>query len=207
MLFGFLLIDILLFVVLPIVILLLLAFDNKWWATTLLVVVGAALAWTNGFSETADALFTAEFAVKALKYGSVYALIGFGFSFLKWKIVAMKSAKEFRAFVAQHPERARAEIVDMWPKADGQRGRDGQYGVNSYGHLIKVKAGEHDRGYVTTTPKLTLTEYVTMWVIYWPFYAALLVLDDLIRHVFEWFTEVFGKVFTRMANDSFSDIK
>lgn len=77
---------------------------------------------------------------------------------------------------------------------------------NTYRKVLSVIA-KNPSGWETKYQKWTLSEYVTSWAVYWPFYMLLLVLDDLIRHVIDWFVNVFGKGFQRIANAAFSNIQ
>lgn len=228
MLFGFLFFEILLWVILPILLLCFLASDSQWWSATTVVfmvaLIGHIFGWPNMVANLTNPIWLGN----ALQYFIGYAIVGLLFSFLKWKVLATKAATSFREYIKNIDFYQRAKAAR--PKPRNFEGKELPYSEaptpeeilevrksaayewfrSSYAlsnRLIDVKTADDASGWVTQYEKLRLTGCVTAWALYWPFYAILLVLDDFIRHIFTWFVERFGKMFQRMADASFSDIK
>lgn len=235
MLLGFLFIDILLWAVAPFLILCLLWGDMKGWATVAAIALAAivvfGIGWTPFVAMVTDPLWIST----ALRNLAIYAGIGFSFSFLKWWVLANKSAKEFVRFLSGRSFTIDVEKVERDVRSSRSRGGVDHFAGseedaiaaakaetlqqsrvraasdwndsynNTYRKVLSVVA-KNPSGWETKYAKFTLTEYVTSWTVYWPFYAVLLVLDDLIRHIIDWFVNVFGKGFQRIANSAFGKI-
>lgn len=210
MIFGFLFLDILLWGVFPLILLLLLWGDKKAWAATATVLgVGAwALFDWSGFS----ALFADKIAIgNLIKYVLYYVAIGTGFTFLKWKVLSLKVAKSLKEYLS-------SVSFDADPKTDPdnvaavvQRNRAEAASYfntykNKYSAVLRVKAKEGS-GWETSYNKMVLSQYIGSWLVYWPFYMVLLVIDDLLQHVWDWMVEVFGKGYQKLADASFSSIE
>lgn len=229
MLFGFLFLDILLWFILPVLLLVFLASDSQWWAAFAVVFMIAVFGHTYGWSYIIANVTDPVWIGNALQYIFGYVLLGLVFSFLKWKVLATKAATSFREYISgmdftakvlagKNPGRnldgkeLKSQNLDYPTIADLVEIRTttaNEWSRNSWGtnRLIAVETNESATGWVTKYEKLRLTGYVTAWTIYWPFYTLLLVVDDFIRHIFTWFVEHFGKLFQRIADASFSDIK
>lgn len=99
-------------------------------------------------------------------------------------------------------------FVRQWMITRIWNGGDDAYrvpSVNNAGALLTVVCTSS--GFKTKYNKFNLTRAVTSWTVYWPFHGLLLVLDDFIRKIIEWFVERFGKMFQRLADGSFADVK
>ena len=231
MLFGFLFLDILLWFILPVLLLVFLASDSQWWAAAAVVfmiaVFGHSFGWPNIVANVTNPVWLGD----AIQYILGYAVAGLFFSFVKWKVIATKAATSFREFISardindwviKHRSKpftgtSGREIPDLSAPTESEifeartaaakTWYESSYGAFQTHRLIAVLSTPDSHGWVTKYEKLRLTGYVTAWTIYWPLYTLLLVLDDFIRHIFTWFVERFGKMFQRMADASFSDIK
>jgi hypothetical protein len=71
---------------------------------------------------------------------------------------------------------------------------------------VQVKT-EGLNGWTTDYDTLNLSQYVTSWTMFWPFYSVLLVLEDVILHLVDLFVNRLGKIYTLIANSSFADIQ
>lgn len=234
MIFGFLMFDILLWAVFPLVLLLLLWGDKKAWAGTLTIAALIALAfmdWSKFSTNITDPVWLGNL----LKHVAIYAGIGLGFTFLKWKVLASKTARGFSQFLDKFDMSIDITNVEKsMAKSKAQGGVDAfdaEYETalaeakaqattnlreraaakwnesysNQYRAVLRVK---DDNGvWKTSYQKFVLSQYITSWIVYWPFYVILLVVDDLIRHIADWFVEVFGKGYQKLADASFADIK
>lgn len=234
MIFGFLLFDVLLWAVLPLVLLLLLWGDKKAWAATLTIagiVAIAVLDWSKFTANITDPVWIGNL----VKNIAIYAAVGAGFTFLKWKILASKTARGFSQFLQKYDMNIDTLNVEKSVKKSREQGGVDAFGADYEVALMEAKAAsvtalrdraaeswnqsydnkyravlrvKNDAGvWKTSYNKFELSQYVTSWIIYWPFYVLLLVLDDLIRHIADWFVEVFGKGYQKLADASFSDIK
>lgn len=220
MILGFLLIDVLLWAVLPLALLLLLWGDKKAWAATLTVVGIAALAWAD-WSKVSTNIVDPIWWGNLVKWVVIYAGVGAGFTFLKWKVMASKTARSFAQFLdtwnmepnatdvnrrvanGATEEEATAYVTGELRRQAADK-FNGSYS-NPYRQVLRVK--DENGTWKSSYDKWVLGQYVTSWVVYWPFYTVLLVLDDLIRHIADWFVEVFGKGYQKLSDASFASIK
>ena len=227
MLFGFLFLDILLWAILPILLLVFLASDSQWRASFAVVfmiaVFGHSFGWSNIVANVTNPIWIGD----AIQYILGYAIVGLCFSFVKWKVLATKAASSFREFISARdindwvikhrkwhhgqeiPDLSAPTESEIFEARNATAATWYQSSIGAFQthRLIAVLSTADSFGWVTKYEKLRLTGYVTAWTIYWPFYTLLLVVDDFIRHIFTWFVEHFGKLFQRIADASFSDIK
>ena len=230
MLFGFLFIDLLLWIVAPIILFCLFYNDEKAWASAIILTVIGYVCFTNK-----DLLLDPLWWGQAVKYGLIYICIGIAFSLLKWKLETLNASKAFQNYLnvviktkekliadnihrkernynndeagwAQYcddllPEHRR-DIAKAW-----NSNRSGTVSYNHHSELLTVEPKDSESGWTVAYQKTGLWVYGSSWVVYWPFYAVLTVLNDIIKHVAEWFLDHFGSLYTKMANRSFSDIK
>ena len=93
-------------------------------------------------------------------------------------------------------------ITEIW-NGGGNYGRVPD--ANDASRLLTVICSS--TGFTTKYYKFSLARAVTSWTLYWPFHAILLVIDDFIRHIIDWFVERFGKMFQNLADSSFANVK
>jgi hypothetical protein len=216
MIFGFLLLDIILWAIFPLIILIALWKDKKFFAGLLTVGIVGGFIWTVGPTNVLSLITDRVWIGNALQYVLGYLLIGFVFSFVKWKSITMKTAKAFEEFIArfdftklvdnrdplEHEVQVRREEAakqwNSWHSAYSES--------NKYVQVLQIFP-KKPVGWETKYVKKALTEYIISWSVYWPFYTVLLVIDDLIRHIADFLMKTFGNTFKRLADSSFNDIK
>lgn len=204
------------------------------WAATLTIagiVALAVLDWSKFTVSITDPVWIGNL----VKNVAIYGGIGLGFTFLKWKVLASKTARGFAQFLQTWDMNINVEQIEKSVRKSresggvdafdaqfdsalseaksqaisAQRGKAADKWNNSYDNKYRaVLRVKDDSGvWKTSYNKFELAQYITSWLIYWPFYLILLVIDDLIRHIADWFVEVFGKGYQKLADASFSDIK
>jgi hypothetical protein len=172
--------------------LILLAFDHKFWAavaTMVLIGVVIKLNWQN---VTLDRAFFMDIGLMI----AAFIGIGFGFTFLKWKMHTIKIARSFKEYLERKSSSELETIGARQMVANG---------FNRRSNIVQVKA-DGVNGWKTDYDIWNLGQYVTSWVVFWPFYAVLLVLDDVIMNLVHAFVSHFGRVFRAISDSSFSSI-
>lgn len=70
--------------------------------------------------------------------------------------------------------------------------------------VMKVRAGTDGQKWDVFYDKPTLVGYLTSWILNWPFYGALLVIEDFIAEAVNYFADHVGKTFRNIANKAFN---
>jgi hypothetical protein len=71
--------------------------------------------------------------------------------------------------------------------------------------VMKIRSDSTDNSKVEVYyEKPVLVGYLTSWIINWPFYAVLLLLEDFIVEVMNWFADRVGKTFRSIATHAFN---
>lgn len=77
------------------------------------------------------------------------------------------------------------------------------WNVNSSKGVMKIKALD-DGTYDVFYHKETLVGYLISWVLNWPFYLVLLLIEDFVIEVANWFADRVGKIFRGIATKAFN---
>lgn len=173
-----------------VIILFLLGTESEWWAGTVLVLLG--LLW-----------FVVSPAIdwKAVAWYTMwYFIVGFAFTFVKYWFYSRKRGRNFReyakdklAIVAEYgtdkgkPRYSKEEVASQWA--------DKILNVTYDTERDRWKTGYHKANFVG---------YASAWTVFWPMYAALILLEDFVKEAWEWILENFGGAYRRISDAAFN---
>lgn len=73
--------------------------------------------------------------------------------------------------------------------------------------VMKIRNDQYDVSKVEVYyEKSALVGYLTSWIIHWPFYLVLLLLEDFIIEIVNWFADRVGKTFRNIATRAFNPV-
>lgn len=202
--------------------LVLLASDHKFWAT-----VGTVLLVGYGVKVNWDTIhFDMPTFTTLGIYLAVFVGVGLLFSLLKWKMHTKNVARQFKAFIEKRSVRfeqaANDEVEAQKQRRGSEQTQSALEAAKNKGYLMARQGAADDfnrpsnivqvkpeglNAWTTDYDTWNLSQYVTSWVAFWPFYAVLLVLEDIVLELIDFFVNRFGRIFKLIANSSFADIQ
>lgn len=181
------------------------------WKFKTMKVATAFSEYLNKPTWTTDKLIEIAINYNREQYSSFFKVVGISEE-ERDTLFAPKSADDKKQGITRATDKLRAlletKFIRDWMITQAWNGQD-DYGrvpaSNTSSHLLAVVCSPE--GFTTKYFKFSLARAVTSWTLYWPFHAILLVIDDFIRHIIDWFVERFGKMFQNLADSSFSNVK
>lgn len=179
--------------------------DSEWWAAATLV--GAAVL----YCLIKDVPLTWETTRSAVNYVAGYVAFGLLFTFAKWWVYINKAGTRFQEFAAKELALTNKSYYERVYGSDRQYpGEDGDTPYYNRQNVasrfvdrilsVKDKGGKWDTSY----QKRHFAGYLTAWTVFWPVYAFLIVCEDMIKEFMNWFVEMFGHIYKRMADAAFN---
>jgi hypothetical protein len=116
---------------------------------------------------------------------------GFLFTFVKWAFYTRKAGRKFKEWLAdQYPNPENYDRV--------------HYDRKDPKMLIKVYWNAEEGEWETEHRKWELAGYCATWTVFWPFYLALIILEDFLKEAWMWVIEHFGGIYNRIAKAAYN---
>lgn len=166
--------------VVAIVLLSLLYKDSEWWAAGFTLVVA-------GVCVLAFRPIDWSYLTWHIGY---YMIAGFLFTFAKYYMYTRKSGREFKEWYSRQNQEIDKNQI--------------HYARKDPKGLITVNWDDEKKIWGTSYEKVKFSGYLTSWIVFWPVYAALILLEDFIREAAIWIAEHFTGVYNRIADLSYN---
>lgn len=181
--------------------------SGKWWVFFIGVILFTIYNWKNGYRMSLDTFLSADL----WKFIGIYLLVGIGYSVIEFMLEVRRSARfwkeEWKRF---YNENARIGKSDELPPNDVALKFVSRSYRSNYPRIIVAALNPNSKD---TTELLQphvnrkeLAEHISVWIIFWPFYAVSLIIGDLVMEIARVLADVFAKISGRFVRMSFANV-
>jgi len=179
----------------------------KWWIFFLGVALYAGIGWSHGYRFSWDALWSSHL----WRVIGIYLVIGFAYSILEFALDVRRSVRYWRERWALYRSNKTGKAgKDVESPADIANSFVSSMYSKSNQRIIGVAFNADAKGtddlIVPKVDRTQLAEHISVWILFWPFYAVSLIIGDLVMEIARIAADVFAKISGRFVRMSFANV-